>query len=72
MWEGLKAHLERRDECVVCVEVCDNLEPAAETDDLTLDVLLEDPVVGGNQHHCQRPHKAYDTKSRVKVGHNNG
>lgn len=46
-----RTHLERCDECVVSIKVSDDLKASAEADDLPLDVLLEDPVAGGYQHH---------------------
>lgn len=36
--------LQRSDECVVRIQVSDNLETTAKGDDLTFDVLLQNPT----------------------------
>lgn len=39
-----QTNLERGDEHVVRVQVCDDLEPARQRDDLPLDMLVQDPT----------------------------
>lgn len=43
----LKRHLERRNEVVVRVQVCDDLEATRERDDLALEVFLQDAGTEG-------------------------
>ena len=53
----VEAYLKGCNECMVCVKVCNHLEPAIQGNDLAFDMLLQDPA------HATRAHSAQSENS---------